>query len=90
VAGSLERRVSNLEDGGDKECPECGFDGDWRKADYEVVWDDLVVCDGRSDPYVPVEPVEPKRCEVCGRALEIIVTWDDADLLWLPWFREGR
>jgi hypothetical protein len=38
VAGSLDGRVSRLENGRVKPCEECGFDGDWSRADIVLEW----------------------------------------------------
>jgi hypothetical protein len=70
--GSLERRIRNLENGGRKECPECGFDGDRSKIEYSVEW-----CD---DPEEDDGPQENIYCETCGEPTTIVVTWDDLDL----------
>jgi hypothetical protein len=69
VARNLERRVRNLEAGGDKDCPECGFDGDWSKVEYEVIWVD--------DPEEYDGPQESVYCETCGEPTTFVVTWLD-------------
>jgi hypothetical protein len=66
VAGSLEGRITKLENGGGRECPECGFDGDWSKVELE--W-----CDHAEEEDVPQETV---YCETCGQPTTIVVTWD--------------
>ena len=71
MAGSLERRVRNLEAGGGKDCPECGFDGDWSKVNYEVIWHD--------DPEEDDGPHETVYCETCGEPTNIVVTWLDLE-----------
>ena len=78
MAGRLERRVRNLEAGDSsasgKDCPECGFDGDWSKAKYEVVWNDDPE---EASPGKPrLGPHETVYCETCGEPTETVV-WDD-------------
>jgi hypothetical protein len=72
VAGSLERRIRNLETGR-RECPECGFPGDWSKVTYTVEW-----CDSEAEDDGPEETV---YCEACGEPVGpegAAVVWDDA------------
>jgi hypothetical protein len=76
MTGSLQRRIRNLEAGG-RECPECGFDGDWSKVKYEVAW-----CDDKDEDDGPHETV---YCETCGEPVHIVVTWGD-----LPEERLGK
>jgi hypothetical protein len=67
--GRLERRIKNLEDCSGRECPECGFDGDWSKVKFEVeFWDGDEEHTG---------PEETTYCESCGAPAHIVLTWGD-------------
>jgi hypothetical protein len=68
VAGSLERRIRNLETGR-RECPECGFDGDCSKVKFTVEW-----CDSEAEDDGPEQTV---YCEVCGEPVYLVVRWGD-------------
>jgi hypothetical protein len=75
VAGSLDGRVSRLENGRPAPCEECGFDGDWSNVDIVVEW------------YAGKEDTGPQKttyCEGCGEPTAIVVTWDD-----IPPYGEG-
>jgi hypothetical protein len=63
VATSLETRVERLEHGTGGRCPECGFDGDWRKVRFRVE-------QGRGKG-------KPEHCDTCGRPKRIVLTWGD-------------
>jgi hypothetical protein len=68
--GSLKRRVEALEDAaGGRECPECGFDGDWSNVDIVVEW-----WDGEEEYTGPKQTV---YCETCGEPTVSVVTWND-------------
>jgi hypothetical protein len=41
MSGSLNGRVSRLENGRAGPCEECGFDGDWSNIEIVVEWDDV-------------------------------------------------
>ncbi len=69
MARSLETRVKQLEGGAGGECPECGFDGDWSKIEFDLEW-----CD---DPKEDDGPQESVYCETCGEPTTIVVTWGD-------------
>ena len=53
------------------DCPECGFDGDWSKVNYEVIWHD----DSEEDN----GPHETVYCETCGEPTTIVVKWLDLE-----------
>jgi hypothetical protein len=68
--GSLKRRVEALEDAvGGRECPECGFDGDWSNVDIVVEW-----YDGEEEHPGPEETV---FCGHCGEPTITVVAWLD-------------
>ena len=68
MAGRLEGRITKLENSGGRECPECGFDGDWSKVELE--WCDHA--EEEDDDF----PQESVYCEPCGQPTTIVVTWD--------------
>ena len=76
MAGSLNGRVSRLENGSAPPCDECGWGGGGLKAPhrhgdtYEMVFDER--------PYD--EPDEEETCSTCGRVLSTTIFFDD-DLL---------
>ena len=65
MAKGIDRRVSDLEAiRGGEPCEECGDDGT-PPSSWELVWTD------------PDEGAESEWCGMCGRPLEIVITWDD-------------
>jgi hypothetical protein len=69
VAGSLDGRVSRLENGRPAPCEECGFDGDWSNVDIVVEW-----YDGEEEHPGPEETV---FCGYCGEPTITVVAWLD-------------
>jgi hypothetical protein len=69
VAGSLDGRVSRLENGSAGPCTECGFDGDWGNVDIVLEWYDT---HGEYDG-----PEETTYCGTCGEPTCTVVVWDD-------------
>ena len=63
MATSLETRVRQLEGGTGSRCPECGFDGDWRKVKFHI------------EP--TSSKGKPERCVTCGRPTRIVLTWGE-------------
>jgi hypothetical protein len=62
MATSLQTRVKQLEGGTGGKCPECGFDGDWRKVRFQ---------------YEGFGTGKPENCGTCGRPTRIVLTWGD-------------
>ncbi len=60
----IKDRLARLEGG--RGCMVCG----WPPDEYEVVWD---------DPNEGAEPDKTERCRECGRALEYVVRWGEAN-----------
>ena len=60
MATSLQTRVKQLEGGTGGKCPECAFDGDWKKVRFR---------------YDGIGKGKPERCGTCGRPTRIVLTW---------------
>jgi hypothetical protein len=60
--GSLNGRVSRLENGQPQACPECGGGAGGGDDTYEVVW---------------VDDAEEEWCETCGRQTALVVRWPE-------------
>jgi hypothetical protein len=73
MSGSLNGRVSRLENGRAGPCEECGFDGDWSNIEIVVEWDDVDALEAPAKEDAP----EPKFFGTCGHQLEYVVTWVD-------------
>ena len=70
MSGRLNGRVSRLENGRPRACPECGWDGDWSNVQIEVEWEDL---DGDAGP----KEESPQFCPECGHQWEYVIAWID-------------
>ena len=64
----LKDRLRRLEDGYGfaAQCSECGFGGEWSKAEVEVAWADE-----------DTAPEQNEYCPECARALLVVVRWGD-------------
>jgi ribosomal protein S27AE len=58
-----ETRLKKLEEKHGRECPECGFDGDWSKIRFS------------SHIPKPDEVRDNEYCSTCGRPTRICLRW---------------
>ena len=71
TAGNIERRIKSLEAVCNGEpCEECGWAGDWKNVEIEVIWHD-------ADPDAAPGDWGPKSCGTCGHQLEYVIKWAD-------------
>ncbi len=73
---TIERRVRALESGGGRECPVCGFQGDWSKVEIRV--------------NVRGDTPGPDNCPECGRPLVLRVGWGGTEKRLTRRYREGE
>ena len=71
MSGRLNGRVERLESSRVEPCEECGWDGDWSKAEFEVVWEDL---DGETGEEPEEASQGPQFCPECGHQWEYEIT----------------